>query len=198
MKHSALALLLAGAAFGAAAQTTYVPVESPAAKPVRFVLGTGVTFGGDKLGTVRYQDDFEIDIHAGGLVDFHAGVDYRVSPEFSLQGTVGYHVDRAPARNGDMRFQRIPFEFLGYYHVNEKLRVGGGLRYVTNAELTSEGASDMGDYDFGNSTGAVAELEYLPMPFFGLKLRYANDRYENKTYGKVKGDHVGVLANFYF
>ncbi|MEW6022232.1 MAG: hypothetical protein AB1807_08835 [Pseudomonadota bacterium] len=208
MKKPAFALSLALAAFGAQAQTAEpapAPVAAPAvqyepvgAKPLRFVLGIGATFGGDKLATAYYDDGDEVDLKAGDLVALVAGVDYRINQDFSVQGTVGYHVDRAGADNGDMRFERIPFELLGYYHVNDKVRVGGGLRYVTGVKFRSSGAGDIGDYKFKDTTSAVAEIEYLFSPRMGLKLRYANDEFKEKYYGgKVKGDHVGIFANFY-
>jgi hypothetical protein len=205
MKKIALALTLALASMAAAQAQTTEAVVTPvayqpvAAKPLRFVLGAGLTFGGDKIATAYYEDGDEIDLRAGDMVAVQAGIDYRVSPEFSLKATVGYHVDDASARNGDMRFQRVPFELLGYYHVTEKVRVGGGLRYVTGAEFRSSGAGDIGDYKFKNTTSAVAELEYMATPSIGVTLRYVNDEYEEKGYGgKLKGDHVGAFANFYF
>jgi len=208
MKKPAFALSLALAAFGAQAQTTEqapAPAAAPAvqyeavgAKPLRFVLGIGATFGGDKLATAYYDDGDEINLRAGESVALLAGVDYRINQDFSVQGTVAYHVDRASARNGDMRFERIPFELLGYYHVNDKVRVGGGLRYVTGTEFRSSGAGDIGDYKFKDTTSPVAEIEYLFSPRLGLKLRYVNDEFKEKSFGgKVKGDHVGLFANFY-
>ena len=206
MKNTALALSLALAFLHTAQAQNTVPAqpvqaveyEAVGARPLRFVLGAGITFGGDKLATARYEDGDDVDLRAGDLVALVAGVDYRVSPAFSVQGSVGYHVDAADARNGDMRFERIPFELLGYYHVNDKVRVGGGLRYVTGVKFRSSGAADIGDYAFKDTTSAVAEIEYLYAPNMGVKLRYVNDEFKEKTWGgKVKGDHVGIFASFY-
>lgn len=205
MNKIALAMTLALASMTAAQAQTAEAVVTPvtyqpvAAKPLRFVFGAGLTAGGDKIATAYYDDGDEIDLRAGEMFALQAGIDYRLSPEFSLKATVGYHIDDASARNGDMRFQRVPFELLGYYHVNEKVRVGGGLRYVTGTEFRSSGAGDIGDYEFKDSTGAVVELEYMATPSIGVTLRYANDEFEEKGYGgKLKGDHVGAFANFYF
>lgn len=205
MKKIALALTLGLASLTAAQAQTNATVVTPvtyqpvAAEPLRFILGAGLTAGGDKIATAYYEDGDEIDLRAGEMFALQAGIDYRFSPEFSLKATVGYHVDDASARNGEMRFQRVPFELLGYYHVNDKVRVGGGLRYVTGTEFRSSGAGDIGDYEFKDSTGAVAELEYMATPSIGVTLRYVNDEFEEKRYGgKIKGDHVGAFANFYF
>ncbi|MFC5462725.1 outer membrane beta-barrel protein [Massilia niabensis] len=200
MKKIALAFSLAAVSMlGTAHAQTYEVVQPIEARPLRFVFGAGFTFGGDKLATAVYDDGVEIDIDAGAGLAMHVGVDYRVSPQFSVQGTVGYHVDSANAWNGDLRFERVPFELLGYYHVNDKVRAGGGLRFVTNAALRCSGACRFGDTGFDDTTSAVAELEYLYTPRVGFKLRYVNEQFKEKDWNyKVKGDHVGLLANFYF
>lgn len=198
MKKLALAFSLA-AALGAAQAQTYEVVQPLETKPLRWVLGAGLTFGGDKMATAVYEDGVEIDIHGGGTIALLAGLDYRVSPEFSVQGTVGYHIDSASARNGDLRFERVPLELLGYYHVNDKVRAGGGVRFVTNAALRSDGPGSFGDDEFDDTTSAVAELEYMYSARLGFKLRYVNEQFkETARRYPVKGNHLGLLANFYF
>ena len=200
MKKFALAFALALASLGSAQAQTFVEVPDVASKPLRYVVGAGITYGGETIVTAQYTDGGEIDIDGGGSVAFLAGLDYRVNPQFSVQGTVGYHVDNASGTNGDVRFERVPFELLGYYHVNDKVRVGGGLRYVTGTALRSSGAAeDIGDYKFKDTASPVAEIEYLYSPQLGFKLRYVNDKFKEKSFGTtVKGDHVGALVNFYF
>lgn len=200
MNKIALVFALAlASSLGAAQAQTWVPVQDLATKPLRFVVGVGITYGGEKIVTAEYTDGDKIDIDGGGTVAFLAGLDYRVNPQFSVQGTVGYHVDNAAGSNGDIRFERVPFELLGYYHVNDKVRVGGGLRYVTGAALRTGGVADIGDYDFKDTTSPVAEIEYLYSPQLGFKLRYVNDKFKMEDFNEtIKGDHIGVLVNFYF
>lgn len=191
----ALAFALAGA-LGTAQAQTYV--QADAAKPLRFVLGAGFTHGGDHLASAIYEDDVEIKVRGGDGIVLHAGLDYRVAPQFSLQGTFGYHVDRANAHNGGLRFERVPVELLGYYHVNDKVRAGGGLRYVTNTTLVLR-AAGFADVQFKDTTSPVAEIEYQYSPRLGFKLRYVNDKFKEERSGApMKGDHVGVLVNAYF
>jgi len=128
MKNIALAFALAAAFLGMAQAQGFVQVQDPASKPLRFVAGAGLTYGGERIVTAHYTDGDQIDIDGGGSVALLVGLDYRVNAGFSVQGTVGYHVDNAPGRDGDIRFERVPLELLGYYHVNDKVRVGGGLR----------------------------------------------------------------------
>ena len=65
MNKFALAIALALASLGAQAQT-WVPVEDAANKPLRFVAGAGLTYGGETIVTAQYVDGDEIDIDAGG------------------------------------------------------------------------------------------------------------------------------------
>lgn len=194
MKKITLAIALAVATLGSAHAQ-----QAPAQKNVRFFLGGGLTFGGDKLATASYTNGGEIDIHAGGMVALNGGIDFLVTPHFSMQANVGYHVDNASARNGDVRFQRVPMELLAYFHPAPKWRLGGGVRYVSNAKLSSSGAADIGDFSFKNTVSGVIEGEYLMTSHVGFKIRLVSEEYEEKFSGaKVDGDHVGFFANYYF
>jgi len=174
--------------------------QAQGADPLHYVVGAGVTFGGDKLATATYTNGSSTNIRAGGGLALLAGVDYRVSPEFSVQGTVGYHIHFTPeASNGDADFRRLPVELLAYYHVAPQWRVGGGLRFVSNAKLHGSGAASNLNENFDNSTSLVAETEYFVTPKVGIKLRYVNDEFKSeRTKQTFSGNHVGLLANFYF
>jgi opacity protein-like surface antigen len=199
MKKIAFAFAIAVASLGMAQAQTFVQVQDVATKPLRFVAGAGLTYGGERIVTARYTNGDAMDIDGGGSVALLVGLDYRVNPQFSVQGTIGYHVDNAAGTNGDIRFERVPFELLGYYHVNDKVRVGGGLRYVTGTSLRTNGVADIGNYEFKDTTSPVAEIEYLYSPQLGFKLRYVNDKFKFRDFDDtVRGDHVGALVNFYF
>jgi opacity protein-like surface antigen len=194
MKKIALVIALAIASLNAAQAQT-----APAEKQMRFLVGGGLTFGGDKLATAEYTNGGEIDIHAGSMIALNAGMEYRFAPEFSLQANVGYHVDNASATNGDIRFQRFPMELLGYYHANQQWRVGGGVRYVSNPKLSSSGAAYFGNFDFKNTVSGVVEVEYLMNQHVGFKVRYVNEKFELKNGTKeFDANHVGFFANYYF
>lgn len=196
MKKPMLFLALLAAFSAAHAQA---PAVAPAANPVRGFLGIGLTVGGDDLATVTYTDGDTADIEAGGGVVFTAGVDVAVAPQFSVQGTVNFHVDNQTADNGDMRFQRIPVEVIGFYHPNSLWKVGGGVRYVNSAKLHGSGAASTPDVRFKNSASAVFETEYMFQPNAAVKVRYVKEELELKGYsGKVDASHVGISAVYYF
>lgn len=193
MKKTILAAMLAlGSTFGAQA--------ADAASPFRFLLGAGVTFGGDTLATVTFSDGRSEDIRGGGLVHLYAGGDFRVSEALSLQATIGYHVDdTSAASNGSVRFTRVPVDLLALYHVNDKFRVGGGVQLVNGPELKGSGVASNINLEFKNTTGVIVEGEYLFSPHMGAKLRYVGERFEPKSGGsKAQGDHLGLMFSYYF
>lgn len=170
-------------------------------KPVRFLVGAGITFGGDTIVTASFIDGTTDKITAGGTILFYAGAEYRLNENASIQGTIGYHFDSVkPAKNIDGSFSRIPIEVMAYYHLNDKFRLGGGLRFVNNAKLRLSGPGSFND-TFSSATGLVIEGEWLPDPTVGIKLRAVNgEKYQSDNFSGVlyKGDHVGILANYYF
>lgn len=186
------ALLALGAA---QAQNSY-PVAEP--KPLAFLLGAGFSAGGDNLATAHYSNGDSIDIDAGKGVYLTAGANYRFHPLFSLQASINFHVDDTSAKNGSVKFQRFPIELLGYYHINEQWRIGGGVRYVSSPKLSGSGyASDL-DFEFDNTTSGVVEGEYFYNPKVGIKVRYVKEKFKAARVSDINADHVGVSVNYYF
>ena len=96
---------------------------------------------------------------------------------------------------------------MAYYHLNDKFRLGGGLRIVNHAKLKLNGTGGFlnvpGNFKdtFSSATGLVIEGEWLPDPTVGIKLRsVSGEKYQSNHFPGVlfKGDHVGLLANYYF
>jgi len=199
MKHLVLALATIATLGSAHAQTYPAPANTASANPARFLLGMGLSAGGDELAKAHYEDGTNVNLHGGGLIYFTAGVDYHFTPTFSVQGTVNYHVDRANARNGDVKFERIPVELIGYYQPNPGWRVGGGVRYSNSPKLSGSGIGSGLDLDFDSSTGAIIETEWFTSAHVGFKVRYVNEKLKPRGgYAEIDGSHVGVSANYYF
>jgi opacity protein-like surface antigen len=192
MKKIVLILSALFATMGAA------QAQSPVSKPMQFFAGLGVTGGGDDLATAEYTNGNSQDIKAGGGVVFTAGANYRLTPEFSIQGSLNFHVDDTNADNGSIKFQRFPIEVLGYYHLNDQWRLGAGLRYISGAKLSSSGVAAGLSFKFDNVVSGVVETEYFWSPSFGMKLRYVNETFKVPGYGDVKANHVGISGNYYF
>jgi hypothetical protein len=170
---------------------------------VRPVLGMGLTGGGETLARVTYTNGETAKISSGGLIAFHGGLEVRFTDLVSAQGLVGYHFDRVNASNGDVVFERVPLELLGHFKLTDWVRVGGGLRYVTNAKLraTGEASNYMSNVTFKDKLGTVVEAEFFTTSSFGIKVRYVSERYTPKNVpgaSSVEGNHGGVFLNYYF
>jgi hypothetical protein len=168
-------------------------------RAVRGILGLGVTGGGDTLVTVPFNNGTTEDITGGGLVHAYGGIELRVAPQLTLQGTIGYHVNStSSASNGGLRFSRYPIELLGHFQIGPQFRLGGGARLVDSAKIRGSGVLSGFQVDFQSTTGLVVEGEYLVSPQFGLKLRAVSEKYTPTTGGpSADGNHVGLYFNWY-
>lgn len=150
-----------------------------ASAPFHFLLGAGLTFGGDTLVTVPFTDGSSDDIKAGGLVHLYGGGEYRFGDLFALQATVGYHInDTRAASNGSVRFTRVPVDVLGLFSLNEKFRLGAGAQFVSGAELKGSGVASNVSQKYDSTTGAIVEGEYLLNSHIGFKLRYVSEKFK--------------------
>ncbi len=170
-----------------------------AAEPgqVRGFVGLDLGSGGDTLANIRYTDGSTQDMKAGDGVQFKGGLDYRVDADWSVVGTLGYHLYNTNAKNGHVRFQRFPVELLAKYNLNEKARIGFGVRVPFAANVSSSGAaSDVGEFSPKGKKGLIVDGEYL-FGNFGVSLRWTNESYtlRNET---IDGTHFSLGLNYYF
>ncbi|HUG22880.1 outer membrane beta-barrel protein [Piscinibacter sp.] len=192
MKKTLLgATLMLGAALSAQADES---------RPFKFLLGAGLTFGGDTLVTVQFDDGHSEDVDGGGLVHLYAGAEYRLGTAVSLQATLGYHVDNSTGSNGSVRFSRMPVDLLAHYHVNDQVRLGAGVQFVNNPELKGSGDASDVNVKFDSATGTILEGEYLFSPSAGVKLRYVAEKFKLSGGGgaEADGNHFGIMLNYYF
>lgn len=197
MKKIIIASVLAFASLGSA------HAENIDYRPLNFVAGVGFTYGGDRLasGSQQYND-----LRAGKGLLFALGADYRFSQRFSMQGTVGYHIDAVSSSySGNVTFTRVPVELMAYYNVHKRWRLGAGARRAGSA------SSDVRYYyytagEMKSSVAPVVEGEFLLNDHVGFKLRYVSEKF-TRTEGydprhtyehTVKANHVGIMTNFYF
>jgi hypothetical protein len=168
-------------------------------RPFRFIVGVGLTGGGDKVATARYYYDDDRNVRAGQLFQIHGGIEWRVAPLVTMQAVAGYHVDGADAYNGAVYFSRYPVELLAHYALAPRWRIGGGLRYTINPKLDGDGVARNINVKYDDGFGPVIEGEFLATNWLGIKLRGAFERFEARDgTGTKSGNHVGIFASFYF
>jgi hypothetical protein len=191
----ATALAQAGGGSSSSEQTT------PAPRPLRGLLGLGLTRGGDSLIVVGYRNSPETsDVRAGQQIDLRAGADWRPGAgPINVQASVGYFSQSVNGLDGRVRFERWPVEVLGLWQPSESWRVGGGLRYVGRAKLLGRGVvSSLGEITFKGKVGGLVEGEWLARRNVGFALRYVVEEYEAPNGEKIDGSHFGLRLNFYF
>ncbi len=190
-----IAVAAAGWSGSAHAQALQVVAE----RPVRAFVGFGLTHGGDRLITARYTDGSSYTLRGGGLLQLHAGAEFRLAPRLTMAASIGLHADAASAVNGSVTFRRYPLEGLAHYEFAPGWRVGGGVRLAIDPKLTSDRGFFGADQHYETAVGPVIEIEYRFNRLLGLKLRGVSERYKSKDgLPSVDGDHVGMFLNFYF
>jgi outer membrane protein W len=173
--------------------------SAPSQQPLRFFIGTGLTFGGDKLAGTQPVNGYSYKVTAGGTVQLHAGVSYMFTDKFAGSLAAGYHFSTVDASDGTATFDRYPVEILGHYTVTPNVRIGAGVRLISSAKLRGDGAGASLDTNYSSTTGAVLEGEYMIGDRFGIKLRFVNEKYKaSGTQNKVDGNHAGLMFNYYF
>lgn len=192
----AISMALSGSAF---AQS--VP------NPVHFMVGVGLTVGGENITTAQYTDGSSNNISAGTGLQLMTGVDYRLNQNVSFEATVGYHVRVALGSNGDASFNRFPIDLLAYYNIDPKWRIGAGVEYINHPTLSASGAASYLNEDFKNTTGFILETEYFPMPNWGIKVRAVKETYKptvpynsytGQPQNNVDGSNLGIFSDYYF
>ncbi len=181
----------------------------PGAVRVSPMFGLDFTGGGKTLADVQYQDGSTQKIRSGGTAQFYVGGELRqVASPIALQATIGYHYDTTTADNGDVTFSRVPFELLGMFNVQERFRLGAGLRYDSNVHMGASGAADSPEnhVKFDNAAGLVLKAEYMVFHEVGLEVKYVNIRYKATEIGgqqisgapSIDASHFGIGMNYHF
>ena len=167
--------------------------------PVRFFIGGGVTYGGDKLASANFADGSSQNIRAGNLAQFYGGLEWRINRDIQTAVSFGYQVDSADTYYGSLRFSRYPLEMLAYYRIHPYWRIGGGLRVVFSPDLSGSGNASFLRESFDTAYSPVIELEYLASRYHGIKFRAVRERYRStENLPEARGDHIGLLLAFYF
>jgi hypothetical protein len=191
MKKQVSILLIALASTVAFAQ------EAPS--KLGLVFSFGANLGGDTLVRGTYSNGDSYTIKAGGGTMLSIGATYSINDKMDIQATIGHESDSTDAVNGSIDFKRNPMEVLGFYNINENIRIGAGLRQVSDARLSSSGvASSLGTTDYSASAGTVLEGQYFFAPKsaerkvrVGMFVRFVAEEFT--AAGKsVKGDHLGL------
>lgn len=202
MKKLAVSSLILCSAMASVAANATNEIEG------NFSVHAGLTYGGDDLSTLEYDNGDKVDITAGGLALLGVGYNINFSEQISVKINGSYHFDNASAKNGDITFSRFELEAIPYYSINNKVRLGLGAAYHTAVDYNNDFDSNI-DTKFDSSVGFILSGDYqLDNDMGKLELRYVSIDYNIDKIGdysvkdwdlpSIDGDHFGVLYHWVF
>ena len=167
------------------------PEAAPASiHPLAGVLLTG-TVGADKV-TFTNPDGSVVSGSLSGRYEAYAGAEFPVDPNgLTLRLTAGIHATaNFSGAGGSEHMTSFPLEATLWYPVNDRLRVGGGVRYSMRSRFSGAGGKTS---DGLNATPALVVGVGVPlMPHLLLDLRYVYERYEEQSGGDLEASHWGL------
>lgn len=158
-----------------------------------WVMGAGVTIGGDELGGTSVDT-----VDAGELIRLYGGLNVPFgSTPLSVQLTMGYHYDMVSSEQGEGTFDRLEFELIPYFHL-DKLRLGVGVTQHTS--VLFDQPSGFSDYDFDDATGLVVEAGYQlgRVRQAWVSIRLVDIEYTSPSFGTVDGSYIGFSGTYTF
>lgn len=173
----------------------------------QFGFTAGLTFGGEELGGLYYEDGDSAEISAGGLMAIGAALRSQHTEQFLSKFTANYHFDNVSATNADVSFSRITLEALAGLRANETVTFYGGLTYHLSPTYTEKmdyhGSNKV---EFDSSLGFVIEAAFNISENSEVSARYVLVDYEFSSLngydvggsGSVDGNHFGIYYTGYF
>jgi hypothetical protein len=188
----ACALAFASPAFAAPSPAdTATPAAAPA--PIRAVAGVLFTgTAGTNDVAVTNPDGSTASGSLSGRYEAFAGAQFPLAPNgLALRLTAGIHsTANFSGSGGSERMTSFPFEATIWYPVNDRMRLGAGVRYAMHSRFSGAGGKTS---DGLNPAPAVLfGVGYQLMPHLLLDMRYVYERYEQAAGDDLEASHWGL------
>jgi hypothetical protein len=169
-------------AFFADAQT-----EPRKTKPLRFLLGGALEFGGDDIAEVYFMDGSTQKMNAGQGGTVFAGGQLALNKEgnFFLRGSIGIKYLTTKADNAHIRLTRIPLQASLNYFPVKKLRLAAGMVSHQAIRINFDGLGD--NAKFTSAPGPVFEIAYA-----GFGLSYTLLTYKGTNESSFRANAIGI------
>ena len=186
------ALACAAPAFAAPSPADGTSPDAPPAgiRPLVGVLLTG-TIGSNKV-YVTNPDGSIAGGSLSGRYEAFAGAEFPVDPNgLALRLTAGLHASaNFSGSHGSEHATSIPLEATLWYPIDDKLRVGAGVRYAMHTRFSGAG-NKTGD-GLNPTPALVAGAGYRLLPHLLLDMRYVYQRYERASGDDLEASHWGL------
>lgn len=177
---------------------------TPALAEDGILLRLAFEAGGDKLGQANFENGDSEAIKAGGEAHIELGLRRGLfGPGWESDLSVGYKVDTATARNGDITFSRITVNAMQYYLATDAIRAGAGLTYHLNPTFEIDVDDDVGglvsgETDADDALGFMAAIEYVANVRVEIGLRATLIDYEFDNGEDADGNSFGAYLTYRF
>mgnify|MGYP000943670593 FL=1 len=163
-----------------------VAQDEPKYRPVRFLVGGALEFGGDEVAKVFFTNGETQAVRAGqgGSISIGAQVQFPKASKFLLRGSIGYKYVTTQADNVHIRLTRVPMQLTANFMVAPKLRLGAGIVTHSGVKLNSDGLG--GNMTFKSNAGPVFEIAYYGVGISFTALKYTdqdNNPYSANAFG---------------
>lgn len=177
-------------------------VATPArATDIRPMFKVGADFGGDELVTVTFTNGESRTIRANDGVFLGGGVSIlNDAKDVEAEISLSYKVDTINASNGTVTWSRWPIDALLFYRL-PSMRLGGGLTYHLNPELTGSGVVGNVFDKFDNALGFILQADYSVSERHHIGLRYTGIEYKLNVpgaQGTAKSNGLGLVFSASF
>jgi len=162
-------------------------------KPVRFLAGAALEFGGDDVAEIYFTDGSTQKMNAGQGGTLFAGGQVRLtkSEKLFLRGSAGIKYLTTKADNVHVRLTRIPLQLSLNYMPAKKFRLATGIVTHQAINLKFDGIGD--DAKFKSSPGLQFEAGY------GLfALSYTVMKYKNSNNESYNANAIGLTISGVF
>lgn len=173
---------------------------------VKALVEMGLSFGGDTVGELEYENGDEAEVTSGGGFFIGGGIDMAVRNEaYGFLLTASYHGDSATASNADVTFDRFVINAMPYYQVKDNVSFAAGLSFHSGVEYEVDyhGTSTV---EFDSAVGMVAEIRYHSSEQLVFSGRATLVEYEPSSVNgldvsatdTVSGNNIGLFMSYSF
>jgi hypothetical protein len=187
MKRFILIMLLSPAVL------LHAQTKSNSQKPVRFLLGAALEFGGDNLAEVYFTDGSTQTMNAGQGGTLFAGGQLRLTKneKLFLRGSIGIKYLTTKADNAHIRITRIPLALTINYLPVKKLRLATGIVTHQAINLKFDGVGQ--DAKFTSVPGLQFEAGYGV-----FALSYTAMTYKDGSNASYRANAIGLTISGVF
>lgn len=167
--------------------------ESIALKPVRFLLGGALEFGGDDVAEVFFTNGDSQSVTAGQGGTIYIGADFLMPKTewLSFQLTLGFKYLTTAADNVNITLTRVPINCTALYSFNSDFKLGIGVSNHQAIKFSADGLGD--DLSFDAAIGPRIEFTYK-----GIGLSYTHMTYKDEFMDSYSANNVGVVFTYIF